>query len=160
MLIAIIGLCIVAFLLGYYFAERTDHDDGGIGTMCGSSAVGIICIVCACILTVQVVTQPQVIKQKIELYEEQNARINDYVSSVVTGYQNYEGETYGGFKISPEQDALTLVATYPQLQSDTLVAKQIDIYLANQKEIISLQKELIDLGIKRWWLYFGPITTE
>ena len=51
--------------------------------------------------------------------------------------------------------AVTLVALYPELKSDTLVQSQIEVYTENNKMIKSLRDQQIKGNVSRWWLYFG-----
>ena len=74
------------------------------------------------------------------------------VANVVTQYQEYEKKTFTA--VVPE-DSMTLVSLYPELKSDKLVQKQIDVYVENNKKIKSLKEKQINGKVLRWWLYFG-----
>ena len=71
---------------------------------------------------------------------------------IVSSYQEHEKEFYETFK---SVSTTTLVNLYPEIKSNDLVAKQIEIYLANEKEIKDLTLKNIDGGVLRWWAYFG-----
>ena len=51
--------------------------------------------------------------------------------------------------------AVTLVALYPELKSDTLVQSQIEVYTENNNMIKFLRDQQIKCNVSRWWLYFG-----
>ena len=44
---------------------------------------------------------------------------------------------------------------YPELKSDNLVTKQIELYVENNKQIKKLKSEKLDYNLMAWWLYFG-----
>lgn len=52
-------------------------------------------------------------------------------------------------------DAMTNLALYPELKSDTLVQSQIEVYVENNKAIKELKSSAINASVYRWWLYFG-----
>ena len=62
----------------------------------------------------------------------------------------FEQETFESLKT--ECDLVALVSLYPELKSDELVQSQIELYISNQKKIVKLKEELIDLDKKRIWL--------
>lgn len=88
----------------------------------------------------------------IAMYEEENTKIEQQIADVVTQYQEYEEGIFT--EVAPES-AMTLVALYPELKSDTLVQSQIEIYADNNKQIKELKCKAINTSVIRWWLYFG-----
>lgn len=50
---------------------------------------------------------------------------------------------------------MTLITLYPELKSDKLVQKQINIYVDNNKKIKILKEKQINGKVLKWWLYFG-----
>lgn len=92
------------------------------------------------------------IDDKIAMYVEENQNIEDQMNTLVEQYMNYESSTYGELK---GESSITLVSLYPELKADTLVTKQIDLYINNNKRIKELKENKIDLSAKNWWLYFG-----
>ena len=92
------------------------------------------------------------IDEKIDYLEAENAKIDEEVLSIVTSFQGHETEFYENFK---NTSATTLINLYPELKSDTLVNKQIEIYLKNRNEIKELQLQNIEASVYRWWAYFG-----
>ena len=61
-------------------------------------------------------------------------------------------DTYGELK---NESSITLVSLYPDLKSDELVKKQIEVYESNNKEIREMKEKKINLKVLKWWLYFG-----
>lgn len=93
-----------------------------------------------------------IIDNKIAMYEEENASIEERIDLTVKNYMYFEASTYGELK---DQDAITLVSVFPELKSDTLVQKQLKIYVANNNKIKQLKEEKIDLSKSKLELYFG-----
>lgn len=92
------------------------------------------------------------IDQKIALYEEENAKIEQQIAATVKQYQEYESGIFTD--VAPES-SITLVALYPELKSDTLVQSQIEVYVENNNTIKELKSTAINASVYRWWLYFG-----
>ena len=66
-----------------------------------------------------------VIPNQIAMYEEENARIEEKVANTVTKYMEYEKDIF--IEVSPDDDAFSLISLYPELRSDALIAKEIDV---------------------------------
>ncbi len=92
------------------------------------------------------------IDNKIAMYEEENASIDESIDVTVRNYMDFEASTYGELK---DKDAINLVSLFPELKSDTLVEKQIKVYISNNDKIKELKEEKIDLSKSKWNLYFG-----
>ena len=92
------------------------------------------------------------IPAKIEMYEAENAAIELRVAAVVEQYLEYEG---GVFRDVAPDEAMVLVALYPELKADEMIAKQIELYVSNHQQIVALKEQLINVSVLRWWLYFG-----
>ena len=81
-----------------------------------------------------------------------NASIEESINVTVKSYMDFEASTYGELK---DKDAINLVSLFPELKSDTLVQKQIEVYIANNDKIKELKEEKIELTKSKWLLYFG-----
>ena len=92
------------------------------------------------------------IDEKILMYQERNESIEQSVGNAVRAYMDYEEETYSELS---NKDAMSMVYLYPELKSDQLVQKQIDIYVSNNNNITRLREQQIDLAQDKWLLYFG-----
>ena len=98
------------------------------------------------------VANGRALDSKIAMYAEENENIETEMNALVEQYMNYESGTYGELK---GESSITLVSLYPELKADTLVTKQIEVYIANNEKIKELKEKKIDLSVKKWWLYFG-----
>lgn len=152
MIIVIAVASILLFVLGFVLSERIDVW-GGVGLAISTIFVSvfILCLVVALILSVGV-SKLKVIDPQIEMYEQENAVIEEQISAVVKQYQEYET---GIFANAKTESSVTLVALYPDLKADALVKKQIEVYLENNEKIKELKEKKINGGVIRWWLYFG-----
>ena len=92
------------------------------------------------------------IDERISMYEEENASIEESIDTIVKNYMDFEATTYEGLK---NEDAINLISLFPELKSDTLVQQQIEVYVANRQKIKELKEEKIDLSKAKWMLYFG-----
>ena len=98
------------------------------------------------------VVNGRALDSKIAMYIEENENIETEMNTLVEQYMNYESNTYGDLK---GESSITLVSLYPELKTDALVTKQLDVYINNNKKIRELKENKIDLSVKKWWLYFG-----
>lgn len=94
----------------------------------------------------------RIIDQRIEMYETENLQIEERISTAVDGYMKYESDTFDKFD---HDDALGLVTLFPELKSDSLISKQIEVYMENNKQIKLLKEEKLSYRIDAWWLFFG-----
>ena len=93
-----------------------------------------------------------VIDEKIAMYKKENTKIENQMDVLVSQYMKFETDTYGELK---NESSITLVSLYPDLKSDELVKKQIEVYESNNKEIREMKEKKINLKVLKWWLYFG-----
>ena len=152
MVLLIFGICILMIVGGFILDKKTGADSdicfgiSGIGMVVGFFAlVGLI------IVGVNVKSL-SVIDDRIVMYEEENARIEQQIADVVEQYQKYETDIFR--EVAPES-AVTMVSLYPELKSDSLVQAQIEVYTENNKTIRDLRDKQIKGNVYRWWLYFG-----
>lgn len=89
---------------------------------------------------------------RIELYQSQNTDIESKIQAIVASYLTHEKQTYKDLK---PDNAIAVVSAYPELHSNELVKKQIEVYEDNNKKIMSLKEEKLNQPIYKWWLYFG-----
>lgn len=156
MIIVIFVVSILLFIGGaVYFTIRNDMDEdaGGIGMLMGLvGGLTAIASFIAAIVLIFTCSTLSVIDERITMYEEENAIIEQQIADAVEQYQQYETEIFTETK---SDSAITLVALYPELKADTLVQKQIEVYFANNEKIKELKEEQIMASVYRWWLYFG-----
>nr|DAE57743.1 MAG TPA: hypothetical protein [Caudoviricetes sp.] len=110
-----------------------------------------VCLIVAIVLCAGV-KDGAVIDEKIAMYKKENTKIEAQMDMLVSQYMKFETDTYGELK---NESSITLVSLYPDLKSDELVKKQIDVYESNNKEIRKMKERKIDLKVLKWWLYFG-----
>lgn len=89
---------------------------------------------------------------RIELYQSQNAEIESKVQATVASYLAHEKQAYRDLK---PDNAIAVVSAYPELHSNELIKKQIEVYEDNNKNIIKLKEEKLNQPVYKWWLYFG-----
>jgi len=96
------------------------------------------------------VVDARVIDEKIQLYEEANTEISNYVSEVVSSYKEYESETFE--KIDNPN---IILSTYPELKTNELLMSQIEIYNRNKSNILDLKMKKLNYSNSKWLMYFG-----
>lgn len=92
------------------------------------------------------------IDSRIELYQSQNAEIESKVQATVASYLTHEKQTYKDLK---PDNAIAVVSAHPELHSNELVKKQIEVYEDNNKKILGLKEEKLNQSVYKWWLFFG-----
>ena len=150
MIIVIFLVCIGIILLGAWLWNEVEEIAGGITMACGIIG-GAISFIALIILLVNV-SGLKTIDTKIEMYQTENANIESQIAECIEGYQKYETEIFT--EVAPDS-AMTLVTLYPELKSDELVKKQIEVYITNNEKIKGLKEKKIMGDIYRWWVYFG-----
>ena len=151
MILVIFGASMLLGIAMWIIYDKTNAGEwcsvsGGIGFL-----FSIIAFIAIIILGIHVKSL-SVIDSRIEMYEEENARIEQQIADVVEEYQKYETDFF--MEVSPES-AVTMVSLYPDLKSDSLVQAQIEVYVENNKTIKYLKDKQINGDVYRWWLYFG-----
>lgn len=150
MIILILAILITFCVIGKIIDVKAKNDTGYF--ICLFSGILIvICLIVALIVGISI-TETNYVDEKIALYQVENDRIENEISTIVENYKDYEITTFTKIK---GKDATTLVTLFPELKSDELVKKQINIYNSNKKKIVSLKEKKINIKPYRWWLYFG-----
>ena len=98
------------------------------------------------------VSNGSTIDSRIELYQSQNTEIESKVQATVASYLAHEKQAYRDLK---PDNAIAVVSAYPELHSNELVKKQIEVYEDNNKKILGLKEEKLNQSVYKWWLYFG-----
>lgn len=123
----------------------------GVDLACIPLLGAFVCLIAAIVLCVGV-KDGAVIDEKIAMYKKENTKIENQMDILVSQYMKFETDTYGELK---NESSITLVSLYPDLKSDELVKKQIEVYESNNKEIREMKEKKINLKVLKWWLYFG-----
>lgn len=92
-----------------------------------------------------------VIDDKIALYQEENIKIEQDICALVESYKDYESSTFENLKLDNPSMVFSM---YPELKSNTLASKQIELYVSNNAEIKKLKEAKLDYEVYRWWLFF------
>ena len=150
MILLIFGICILMVIGGSILYDKFDTDTYGNLAIFGF-ALGFVSFIAIIVLGIDVKSL-SVIDDRIAMYEEENARIEQQIADVVEQYQKYETDIFR--EVAPES-AVTMVSLYPELKSDSLVQAQIEVYTENNKTIRDLKDKQIKGNVYRWWLYFG-----
>ena len=152
MIIVLFVIFLLMIVIGYILEENVCSDFveflgiGGISMGYIAEAIIIIFIILLCFD----ISKSKVIDKKIKMFQEENKLIEEQVTTVVNSYKDYEKEV-----ISNTGQMATILIRFPELKSNELVKKQIDVYLNNNDKIKSLKEEKIDYQVSKWWLYFG-----
>lgn len=149
-MIIVILVILLIWCVILWFIDINGEYDGLIGVFLGAIPLAI-CFVAVIFLVAQV-SNLSVIDQKIEMYEQENTKIEQQIETAVTAYQQHEKDVFTTVK---PNSYMQLVSLYPELKSDTLVKAQIKTYQSNNKKIKELKEQAINGNVKRWWLYFG-----
>ena len=92
------------------------------------------------------------IQEKIEIYENQNAQIEESIDAAVKAYCEHEQITY----VQMSDGAVALfAAAYPELASSELVKAQMEVWTSNSNELKDLKSKLVDFHRAQYFLYFG-----
>ena len=159
MLIVFVVLSILVIVIGVFCEIEGDCsiEDVGIG-LAILGGFGLI-ITMFCLLVVGLNFSNIInIDNKIKVYEEENQNIEKSVQEIVESYRNYEGNTYSEYlkNVNIEgTDILALGQLFPELKTNELVSKQIDIYVENNNQIKDLKIKKQDLAKYKWWLCFS-----
>lgn len=154
MILAILAVSIIAILIGAFLSNRPKLCNFSDGLCFAGLIFAVLSVIAGVIVGVDV-TKASVLDERIAMYTDENERIEQQVAEVVRQYQQYETDIFT--EVNPE-NAITLVALYPDLKSDSLVQSQIELYTENNKAIRNLKDEDIKANTLRWWLYFGGRT--
>lgn len=144
-------IAVLTAIVGFVKAEVSDYEEvwfvGGIlgAVMAMVMGVTIFGLIDSC-------AESKYIDDKIAMYEAENKVIEKDVEAIVMQYQDHEKEV---FDMSEIESPTTLVQMYPELKSDKLVTKQIEIFNNNNKKIKQLKLKKIDCEKAKYLLYFG-----
>ena len=151
MLLVIMGVALVATIIFTIINEKS-YSDWPVGGLLVSVPILIIAFIAVLVLGIDI-SKARVVNDKIAMYQEENEHIEEQIRVVVDEYMQYESDTFD--KIRGEGDPITYVTLFPELKSNDLVAKQIEIYQENNRQIKELRCEKLDLKVKAWWVCFG-----
>lgn len=150
MIILILILLLIARVMFGIIRKKNGSDDLGMGLT--SLSMGLVIFLTVFIILLMSITNGTTIDSKIELHQTQNIKIESKIQATVVSYLAHERQTYKDLK---PDNAIAVVLAFPELHSNELVKKQIEVYEENNKKIIQLKEEKVNQTIYKWWLYFG-----
>lgn len=151
MFIVLFVVFLLMIVIGLIFIH-TELDSmtfiGVVGCLVGAIAECILLffVIFSCVD----VSKSMIIDDKIKMYNKENQTIEKEMTEIVTSYKEYEKET-----ISNVGEMATVLVRFPELKSNELVKKQMDVYVCNNDKIKELKEEKLEYSVARWWLYFG-----
>ena len=152
-MIGLIFVFLLAILvISIYIDNKSRYGNDCAGYVSVVSILGLIIVLISFISLLVLVSSYSMIDSKIELYQSQNTEIESKIQATVASYLAHERQTYKDLR---PDNAITIALAYPELHSNELVKKQIEVYEDNNKKIISLKEEKLNQSIYKWWLYFG-----
>lgn len=143
-ILIILGFCIKCFT-DNKFISSLYHADLDAGFKVLGLMILIIAMVVGLVLCGFYTASGSIVDKKISMYEEENIKIENSIDIIVKEYQEYEAEMY---------DTMTAAMLFPELASNTLVQKQIEIYVNNNQQIKILRAEKLNHNLYGWWLFF------
>lgn len=151
MLIVFCVICIILIAIGLTINEFVDTPIGSFLSFIFSVSL-ILCIIVG-ICMMDDIAEGKVIDEKIAVYEQENEKIETAIDVLVKEYMTQEEKIM--IKTANKESLITLVQLYPDLKSNDLVKKQMDIYVNNNKKIKKLKTKKLNISKTKWWLYLG-----
>jgi len=152
MWILILVLSIVAIILLSIFGEFDEYEVTVFSILRGFSVAFLVVSIIATLVCGMFVVNGRTISSKIEMYQTENQNIENQMNLIIGQYMGYESDIYKSLK---SESSITLITTYPELKTDSLVTNELDVYVANNNKIKELKLSSIGVSNFRWWLYFG-----
>lgn len=147
-LILILAIAIISVVVD----NKSRYGNDKAGSIFEVSVFCLVIFLIPFIALLMSVLNGSTIDSRIELYQSQNTEIESKVQATVASYLAHEKQAYKDLK---PDNAIAVVSAYPELHSNELVKKQIEVYEDNNKKILGLKEEKLNQSVYRWWLYFG-----
>lgn len=162
MLITILLLSIIGFTIGCtisrYLNSQVHQSDDWINYGVVVSIISVVTFIFTLFFTITCICEvidARYLDESIAMYEEENQKIEQSIALTVENYQKYETDIFKDVSNSHSESPMILLTLYPELKSDALVQKQIEVYVSNNEKIIELKAQKIRAKSSKWWLYFG-----
>ena len=154
-MLSVIGIVVLAiFIVCIVFCCIYRDEDAVVGWGVGTMLSGI-CFLVLIIAIICGATQLATAKKmdaKIEMYTEENTKIELLITDTVEKYLEHE---YKIFDSLQGEDIQTLLVVYPEINSNELVKHQIDVFIENNNKIKELRNDKINLSTWKFLIYFG-----
>ena len=145
----IIGLILI--ILGVVFKKINDWNEAQDMAFILPGVLLLFTIIPITIGLVLITGESRV-DEKIEVCEQENTKLESAIAVVVKDYLDHEQITYSEMT---NDTATTWVSILPELQSNEIIIKQMNIIQENNTAIRNLKNDKINLGIWRFLIYFG-----
>lgn len=146
-------LFIVFIVITIAMIRANDHSLDYDVSLFGIIIIDFICTAGMVMLLGKSFNVVYVIPNKIAMYQEENAIIEERVSSTVAKYMEYEKDII--YEVTPSDDTMILISLYPELSSDELIKEEINVYVSNNNKIRELKDMELNKSIYKFLLYFG-----
>jgi len=156
MILVILGVVLAIAVVGFILYSRTD-EEVFFATGVGGATLSLIAFAALLIFAVEASVGNH-IPEKIKMYEQENQKIEQNISEVIDTYITSQVGMQKELieKVNNSESSVVIIAAFPDINASEAIKAQVEIYQENNKKIKDLLKEgLIDLSVKRWWLYFG-----
>lgn len=152
--ITIIFIILTALFIFISYRKPEDSDSRfGFGLLAVISGIAVLIGVCLEIVYIYELKTAYTIDLKIAMYQEENDKIEKSIDEIVNNYLKHEHDTYSDIKT--DNSSMNLVTLFPELNSDDLIQKQLDIFTENNHKIKDLKEQKISIAHTRWLVYFG-----
>lgn len=153
MLILVDIISLVLIVVGAILLHKPCGDSGFAPAILGGLCLFVsLALTLACLGSI--ISAEKSCPQQIQMYEEENKKIETQISEAVQVYLAHESEVYSNIKL-PDDSLVSIVAAIPELNSSQLISKQIEILESNNEKIKELKDKVAQLSASKWWLYFG-----
>lgn len=151
MLLMLAIIFILVIVIGLIISHKCYTSDWGEGlTVTGFLFLAVV--IAISLFEVHTIAKEPEYERKIQVYGTEMVSIQATINDVVENYLDYEKDTYTA--LTPE-NGVVYASLYPELQSSTLVQKQLEIYNEYLVNIKDCKLHLAEIPTARWWLYFG-----
>lgn len=154
MLIVFLLIGLGLFVSGLLVLGLTEYGEDNPYSYIGMFLGGIstLAIVIIMIVGGVIISQNRIIDTKIEMYIEENTNIETSVTTTVEKYLEHEFNIFDSLQ---GENIQTLLVVYPEINSNELVKKQIEIFVENNNKIKELKEQKLNIEVWKWWVYFG-----
>jgi hypothetical protein len=160
MILALLVISLALLICGYVEFKKHHKDGksledsfpGGVRIIV-SGILSVGCIIAILVLSNNLYSARFVAAREAVVYSDQNKKIESQIALAVESYMSFEKGTY--IELKPGSDILLTLSAYPDLKSNELVSKQVDVYIKNNATISSLRIEQVNASLYAFWLYFG-----
>lgn len=154
MFILLLVLGIMGIIASVIWYNRSRSEDGEIvaAIFVTVFTLSVLATAIAICFNAYTLFTSNVIDEKIAMYQEENAKIQEQINTAVKEYMSHESDMYKDLKA---ESSITLATLYPELKSNEIVQKQIEVYLCNNEIVKGLKNEKIEVQKLKWLLYFG-----